>query len=110
VLAAIAVAAQHRRAVPAEAARKIGWVLIAVPLPVAVLIHLTLLHSGRADQTLFIGGAAAFAVGAALVLGREEDDDGLSVDDPDPSWWPEFERAFRDYSRRRPPSRPRVRI
>jgi hypothetical protein len=57
---------------------------------------------------LFISAAIAFAVGAALVLGRDEDDDGLAVDGPEPNWWPDFERAFRDYSRSRPPARPKL--
>jgi hypothetical protein len=77
--------------------RLVGWVLIAVPLPAALALHLSLLHSGRLDQTLFISALLAFALGAVLVLARDRDDGGGREDDPEPHWWPAFERSFQDY-------------
>ena len=42
---------------------------------------------------------------ALWVHGRGVGDDGKARDEPpEPPWWPEFERAFRDYAHR--PSRP----
>jgi hypothetical protein len=53
--------------------------------------------------------AALFSVTAYLVLrGPDGDDDGGSdAAAPEPPWWPEFERQFRDYTRKRgrPPTR-----
>ena len=48
--------------------------------------------------------AVLFSVSAYLVLRAPDGgDDGGSEDDaPEPPWWPEFERQFRDYSRRGP--------
>jgi hypothetical protein len=49
--------------------------------------------------------AVLFSVTAYLVLrGPDGGDDGGSEPDaaPEPPWWPEFERQFRDYTRRRP--------
>jgi hypothetical protein len=45
-----------------------------------------------------------------LVLRRPDggDDDGPEPGGPEPPWWPEFERQFRDYSRRPRPRTPRT--
>jgi len=55
------------------------------------------------DQAAFLAGVGAFAVGAALVLGREEDDWREPAEAPSPPWWPAFERDLRHYERERSP-------
>jgi hypothetical protein len=52
--------------------------------------------------------AVLFSVTAFLALrtptdGGGDDGDDLPSDDPEPPWWPDFERQFRDYTRPRPP-------
>jgi hypothetical protein len=72
--------------------RASGWLLVAVPLPLAVVLH--------PGQAAFLASVAAFAVGAALILGDEEQ--GWSrddVEDETPPWWPAFERDLREYER-----------
>jgi len=97
LLALIGVVSAYRPVAVSAAARRAGWVLVAVPLPAAVSCHLFLFHRGPLDESLFLSGVLAFALGAVLVLGRDEDDDGAGDDGLDPRWWPEFERAFHDY-------------
>jgi hypothetical protein len=50
--------------------------------------------------------AILFSVTSYLALRTPGDDDGDGDDDredlPEPPWWPDFERKFRDYSRGRP--------
>jgi FtsH-binding integral membrane protein len=90
--------------------RLLGWLLIAVPLPLVVASRLFLSSSPLSGATAFVAGVLAFAAGAVLVLsGREDTDDGgvQAYVSPAP-WWPEFERQFQAYARRQ--SRPRVRI
>ena len=63
---------------------------MAVPLPLAVVLH--------PGQAAFLASVAAFAVGAALILGDEEE--GWNRDDiadETPPWWPAFERDLREY-------------
>jgi hypothetical protein len=105
VLAAIAFAAV-RSSPSARSARvrTCGWALVAGPLPLAVLLHT--LHPPRAsiDQAAFLAGAAAFAIGALLILGRDNEDWREEADESSPPWWPAFERDFSEYeqeSRRR---------
>jgi hypothetical protein len=45
--------------------------------------------------------AVLFSVSAYLVLRAHDggDDGGSEGDAPEPPWWPDFERQFRDYSR-----------
>jgi hypothetical protein len=45
--------------------------------------------------------AVLFSVSAYLVLRAPDggDDGGSDGDAPEPPWWPEFERQFRDYTR-----------
>lgn len=45
--------------------------------------------------------AGLFSVSAYLVLRAPDggDDGGSEADAPEPPWWPDFERQFRDYSR-----------
>ena len=102
LVAAIVVAAQRRGGrVCSRRVRAFGWVLVAGPLPVAVMLHLLLAPPTSVDQAAFLAGVAAFAVGATLVLGREEDDWREPAEEPSPPWWPAFERDLRDYARER---------
>jgi hypothetical protein len=103
LLSAIAVLATRKQRRPSERARTAGWLLVAIPLPLAVALHLAGTLSSAVDQTLFIVGIAAFAAGSALLLGQDEDDWREFSDDA-PPWWPDFERAFREYSGRPRPT------
>ena len=88
--------------------RAFGWVLIAGPLPLAVALHAAGRLPPTADQVVFLSAVAAFAIGAALVLSVDDEEDQLGdADDDSPPWWPEFEREFRAYARR-PPARRRT--
>ena len=104
----VAVAAT-RTAVSASSERRrvLGWLLIAVPLPLAVGIQLIAPLPPVLGETAFVAGVAAFAAGALLVLSSDDEDDLRDGADPGtPPWWPEFEREFDEYVRRT--SRPRV--
>ncbi|HEU5211796.1 MAG TPA: hypothetical protein VFU10_03430 [Gaiellaceae bacterium] len=102
LLAAIAVAAQRRGSrARSRRVRFLGWVLVAVPLSVAVMLHLLVPLPTSLDQAAFLAGVAAFAVGAALVLRRDEDDWREAGEAPSPPWWPAFERDLGDYERER---------
>jgi hypothetical protein len=70
-----------------------GWLLLGIP-------------------PWFFGGCALLTLGVALLAaplmgprGDDPGDDGggddggPSPDDPEPPWWPEFEREFRDHVR-----------
>jgi hypothetical protein len=102
LLGAIAVLAGGRKR-GSDGARMTGWFLVLIPLPLAVGLHLAGTLSGPIDQTLFITGVVAFAIGAALLLGQD-DDDWRELSDDSPPWWPEFEQAFREYSSRPRPT------
>ena len=70
--------------------------LVAVPLPLAVMLHLLLPLSIGVDEALFVAGVLAFAAGAFLLLGRDDEDSGFRRgDDLEPPWWPDFERGLR---------------
>jgi hypothetical protein len=110
LLTSIALAATSRRSVRSHRLRALGFALVAVPLPLAVALHLTLRLPSTADQAAFLAGVAAFAVGAALILRADEGDDwGEEREDDSPPWWPAFEREFRIYARTSPP-RPRSKV
>jgi hypothetical protein len=98
-----------RRPLPAKdvpGRQALGWLLVGVPLPSVVALRLFLPGHPAGGAAAFILAIAAFAVGAALLLARD-DEDGHDGEDSDPApWWPEFEREFRAYARRQ--SRPRV--
>jgi hypothetical protein len=102
LLAVIAVAAVRPRVSTSRPRRLVGWALVAVPLPLAVALHVFLRPPSALDQIAFIVGIVAFAAGAILVLAYEDEDERSdSLEDPDPApWWPEFEREFRAYARR----------
>lgn len=89
--------------------RVIGWLLVAVPLPCAVALHLAGALPRATDQALFVAGVVAFAVGSALLLGARDDDYWHEATDDSPPWWPEFERQFHEYARRSSRPRPVVR-
>ena len=109
LVAAVAVGAgRSSTGTCSERQRVLGCLLIALPLPLAVVIEVfgPPLPPGLAETT-FVAGVAAFAAGSLLVLRRDGGDDSRgSVDPETPPWWPEFEREFRSYARRS--SRPRV--
>lgn len=95
----LAVSSQRRRAV--------GWLLIAVPLPLAVGIEAVAPLPRVLADAAFVAGLTAFGLGALLVLSGQDEDDPRPGADPDsPPWWPDFEREFRVYARRS--SRPRA--
>ena len=94
------VAAACRRARPRRHGANVtavGWLLVAVPLPVVVALQLLGLLPASVAEAAFLVAASAFAVGAFLVLGRD-DDPGLGRADDDPPWWPDFERGLRLYT------------
>jgi hypothetical protein len=98
VLAVIGVAAVRPTVKVSAELQMLGWFLVAVPLPAAIAIHLSVLHSGRLDQALFISALLAFALGAMLVLAGDSDDEGGRDDEPEPHWWPAFEQSLHDYT------------
>jgi hypothetical protein len=92
VLATIAFAGTRTHPPRPRWLRTSGWLLVAVPLPLAVILH--------PDQAAFLASVAAFAVGAALILGDEEQDWTRDAEaDDTPPWWPAFERELREYER-----------
>jgi hypothetical protein len=93
-----------RTATTSRARRSAGWLLVLVPLPSALALHLFLRPEPALDRLAFVVGTVAFAFGALLVLPSKDEDEHDEGDaDPDPTpWWPEFERDFRAYARRSP--------
>jgi len=90
LLAAIVAAAARRRTRRPAWARTCGWLLVAVPLPVAVALQL--------GQVAFLAGVTAFAAGAALILNDDEQDWSQEAEtDATPPWWPAFERELHEY-------------
>ena len=107
LVATVAVGATRGPLFASERRRVLGWLLIAVPLPLAVGIQLLAPLPPAFGETAFVAGVAAFAAGALLVLSSDDEDDLRDGADPEtPPWWPEFEREFDQYVRRT--SRPRV--
>jgi hypothetical protein len=101
VLAVIAVAARRSpksRSSPAR--RSFGYVLVVVPLPLAVALHLFLWPASAFDRIAFVVGVLCFSAGVLLVVtGDDEGEQPEFPDDPDPApWWPDFEREFREYA------------
>jgi hypothetical protein len=109
VLAVIAFAARRSpRSTSSRARRAFGYVLIAVPLPLAVALHLFLWPASIFDRIAFVLGVVAFGAGTLLVLASDDGDEQPELpEDPDPApWWPDFERDFRAYARANlPPSK-----
>lgn len=101
-MAVVAAAARPRADAISRGRRLLAWTLIAVPLELAVTLHLVLRLPTAVDEAMFAAGAVAFAAGAFLVLGRDDDTGLRRGDDFEPPWWPDFERRFRTYSTRRP--------
>jgi hypothetical protein len=100
LLATIAIAAGKRvRRVPAPKVRTCAWLLVAVPLPAAVVIQLAGLLSPGLNQALFLFGAAAFGVGAFLILAENDEGWREAAEDDTPPWWPAFERELQHWER-----------
>jgi hypothetical protein len=57
------------------------------------------------SATAMLWLAVLCSITAYLVLRRPDggDDGGSGPEAPEPPWWPEFERQFRDYARKRRP-------
>jgi hypothetical protein len=110
LLATIGFAAMWSQLTEQAPGRWLGWLLIAVPLPLVVAFRLSLPSSSLGGQSAFMCGALAFAAGTLLILSKRDDADEGDRDQADPGpapWWPDFEREFRAYARRQ--SRPSVR-
>ena len=108
LLATITLSARRAPQKRARHVRALGWMLVAGPLPLAVVLHAAGRLPPTADQVTFLSAVAAFAIGAALVLSIDDEEDQRGdADDDSPPWWPEFEREFRAYARR-PPARRRT--
>ncbi len=76
--------------------------LVAVPLPLALVLHLFLELPALVDQAALVLGVVAFGAGAFLILPWDDEERWEHPRDPDPApWWPAFERDFRAYSDRR---------
>jgi hypothetical protein len=102
LLGVIAVAStREQRRNGSERRKRLGWLLVAIPLPLAVGLHVKGGLSQVVDQSTFLLGVVAFAVGAAFILTAGDDDDfHRESSDDSPPWWPEFEREFHEYERR----------
>jgi hypothetical protein len=102
LLATIAVAAgKRRRRALAPRLRTCAWLLVAVPLPLAVGVQLTGLVSQGLAQIFFVLGVVAFGVGAVLILTEDEEGWRDGEEDESPPWWPAFERELREWERGR---------
>jgi hypothetical protein len=102
VLGVIAVGARRSpKSSSSPARRSFGYALIAVPLPLAVALHLFVWPASALDRIAFVLGVIAFGAGALIVLsGDDKGEQPEFPDDPDPApWWPDFEREFREYAR-----------
>jgi hypothetical protein len=102
LLAVIALGSRRSpRSTASRARRPLGYALIAVPLPLAVALHLFVWPVSALDRMAFVVGVVAFGAGALLVLpGYERDEPAELPDDPNPApWWPDFEREFREHAR-----------
>ena len=101
LLATIIFAGTRGRSARSDWVRRTGWLLVAAPLPVAVASHLVALLPQNMDQAAFVAGVILFAVGAALILGKNEEEDWSQegVGDETPPWWPAFERELREYEK-----------
>jgi hypothetical protein len=104
-LGVIAFASRPSRPAPQSQVRQcVGWLLIAVPLPLAVGLHLFARLEPSVDRVSFVVATVAFALGALLVLpaGEEDERRDATGDGDQPPWWPDFERDFRAYASRTP--------
>ena len=92
-----------------QSRRLLGWLLVAVPLPLVVSTRLGFPSAPLGGQGAFLIAVIAFAVGAVLVLSNRDGGDETIESTADPApWWPDFESEFRAYARSHP--RRRVRI
>lgn len=93
----------------------LGFALAVICLLVdaATLASAVLWPTSTANSFVFamLWFAVLLSVTAYLVLrgpDGDDDDGGSGPETPEPPWWPEFERQFRDYSRRPRPRPPRT--
>src|SRR3954462_8481736 len=101
LLATITLSARRAPEKRSRNLRALGWVLVAGPLPLAVALHAAGRLAPSAAQVSFLSAVAAFAIGAALVLGvSHEYDQRDDIEDDSPPSWPKFEREFRRYASR----------
>jgi hypothetical protein len=102
-LTAIGVAARRSSGPSPSGTRlTLGWLLVLVPLPAALALHVLAHPAGVVDQAAFMLGVVAFGIGAFLLLPASGDERGEAAPSPDPMpWWPAFERQFRAYDSRR---------
>jgi hypothetical protein len=111
LVATVAIAARRSSASAAssERQRAVGWLLVALPLPLAVVLEAVAPLPPALAQLTFVAGVVAFAAGSLLVV-RYDGGDGLrdGGESETPPWWPEFEREFRAYARSS--TRPRARV
>ena len=103
-------AARSWPAAQAPSRRPLGWLLVAVPLPLVVSVRLVFPSAPLGGQGPFVCALVAFAVGAFLVLsGRSDPQRDVIETSPGPApWWPDFEREFRAYARRQSGRRVRI--
>lgn len=97
-IAALPLCAQRVKSSPLR--RRVGFGLLAIPLPSAVALSFARDPRELLSQLLLIIGIVSFVAGALLVLADDSDGppEGGSRIDSDPPWWPDFERAFQLYA------------
>jgi hypothetical protein len=89
-----------------DAQEMVGWLLaVAALVADAAVIAATHSWTFAATYTLL---AITWALSLAAFLSLRRRDDGSDggsdrAPDPEPPWWPDFERQFRDYARRQGP-------
>jgi hypothetical protein len=111
LVATVAIAARRSSASASssERERAVGWLLIALPLPFAVVVEAVAPLPPALAEITFVVGIVAFAVGSLLVVRHDGGEGSRDGDEPEtPPWWPDFEREFRAYARRS--TRPRARL
>ena len=94
----------------------IGLIIATLFADASVIVASTRMAApgGRPFAALVLWIAALLSVTTFTILraprgeGGESDDGGSPVDQPEPPWWPDFERDFRDYARRARGRRPRT--
>jgi hypothetical protein len=100
-----------RRSEPRLRSARLGFALVPVSILSAgwavAASHIWATPAARSLVFAFLWLAVLLSVTTYLVLRAPDDDDGDGQDPapPEPPWWPEFERQFRDYQRQGPPRR-----
>ena len=84
---------------------RLGAAFVSLALGIALVCAATPGTSVATKSALFLCSFVLMLVGAALVLRDSDDpsdDQPRDWTDGEPPWWPEFEKGFRSYARRRP--------